>query len=154
MRDVMATQVFTTGPERALTDLATHPDASPSQRQKLYPVISPAGLLVGVATRRDVALAVAAADPAERQRAVSSVMRPPVVGYTDETLRHVADRMASTGLGAFPVVDRERPDRLCGLVSQLDLLRARERLLIEERHRERVLRPRFVPSGRRLHGSD
>ena len=154
VRDVMATDVVTTGPERPLMDLARHANAGPRQRQKLYPVISPTGLLVGVVARRDVAQAIVAADPAERQRAVSSVMRPPVVGYTDETLRHVADRMASTGLGAFPVVDREKPDRLCGLVSQLDLLRARERLLIEERHRERVLRPRFVPSGRLLRGSD
>ena len=153
VRDVMATNVLTTGPERPLTDLVSPADASLRQRQKLYPVISPAGLLVGVVTRRDVAQAIAAADPAEPQQAVSSVMRPPVVGYTDETLRHVADRMASTGLGAFPVVDRETPDRLCGLVSQVDLLRARERLLLEERHRERVFRPRLALSRRPRRGS-
>jgi CBS-domain-containing membrane protein len=42
----------------------------------------------------------------------------------------------------LPVTDREDHDRLVGLISQFDLLKAHERVLIEERHRERPLGPR------------
>jgi CBS-domain-containing membrane protein len=66
------------------------------------------------------------------------------VAYADETLRQLADRMAATRIGVMPVVRRDAPSSLCGMVSQFDLLRARERLLEEERHRERVLRLRRV----------
>jgi chloride channel protein, CIC family len=77
-------------------------------------------------------------------------MRAATVAYGDETLRSAADRMSSSGLGMLPVVERTDPTRLLGLVGQDALLRARDRLLIEERHRERVLRPRLVPHLGRL----
>jgi CBS domain containing-hemolysin-like protein len=51
--------------------------------------------------------------------------------------------MAETGLTRMPVVDRDEPDRLLGMISLTDLLRARTRDLEEERRRERVLRLRF-----------
>jgi CBS domain-containing protein len=70
----------------------------------------------------------------------------PIVAYPDEPLRVVAYRMANTGRTRFPVVTREAPNRLLGMVALTDLLRARERNLEEERTRERVLRLRwFVP---------
>jgi CBS domain-containing protein len=53
------------------------------------------------------------------------------------------ERMVETGLTRFPVVSREDPHRLSGIVSLSDLLRARRRTLAEERTRERVLRLRF-----------
>jgi CBS-domain-containing membrane protein len=79
-------------------------------------------------------------------------MRTPVVAYPDETLRAAAERMAATRLGVLPVVARDDGGELRGLVSQFDLLRARDRLLAEERHRERVLRLRVLPSIRRPGG--
>ena len=39
----------------------------------------------------------------------------------------------------MPVVDRTAPTRLVGLITQFDLLEARQKLLEEERHAERVL---------------
>jgi CBS domain-containing protein len=47
--------------------------------------------------------------------------------------------MADGKLGALPVVERGHPDQLRGLITQFDLLRARGRMLEEERHREQVL---------------
>jgi CIC family chloride channel protein len=70
-----------------------------------------------------------------------------MIAFADETLREVADRMVSSGHGALPVTDRENPQRLVGLVSQFDLLKAHERVLIEERHRERTLGPRRLAGG-------
>jgi hypothetical protein len=66
--------------------------------------------------------------------------------------QRLADRMAERGAGVMPVVSHEAPERLVGVVSQFELLRARERLLQEERHRERVLRVRTVPRGQAASG--
>jgi CBS domain-containing protein len=54
-------------------------------------------------------------------------------------LRVVVYRMAETGLTRFPVVDREDPGMLVGLISLRDLLKARVLNLEAERRRERVL---------------
>ena len=67
--------------------------------------------------------------------------------YPDEVLRSVADRMAGLGVGVIPVVDRGDPGRLVGLLTQFDLLMARQKLLEEERRAERVLLVRRVPDG-------
>ena len=48
-------------------------------------------------------------------------------------------RMLARDHGVLPVVNRDDPERLVGLVTQFDLLRAHERVLVEERHRERPL---------------
>jgi signal-transduction protein with cAMP-binding, CBS, and nucleotidyltransferase domain len=63
----------------------------------------------------------------------------PVTAYADEILRSVADRMAAQSVSVVVVVDRDDPLHFDGLVNQFDLLRAREKLLVEERHTERVL---------------
>jgi len=74
----------------------------------------------------------------------------PLVARPHETLREVADRMLATGHAVLPVVDGADPPRLVGRVSHLDLLQAHQRLLIEERHRERPLAPRLRGSVGRL----
>ncbi len=70
----------------------------------------------------------------------------PIVAYPDEPLRSVVYRMAETGYTRFPVVERDDPGKLVGMISLTDSLTARARNLEEERHRERVLHLRlFVP---------
>ena len=46
------------------------------------------------------------------------------VGYADEQVSHLADRMVLADLGRVPIVDRESL-RLVGLVARKDLLRIR-----------------------------
>ena len=75
---------------------------------------------------------------------VAIVHMPEEQADADETLRHIADRMAHDGHGVLPVVDPGDPLRLVGLVTQFDLLRAHERVLVEERHRARPLVPRAL----------
>jgi CBS domain-containing protein len=53
------------------------------------------------------------------------------------------ERMATTGLTRMPVVDPADTEKLVGLITLTDLLRARQRSLDEERVRERVLTVRF-----------
>ena len=80
---------------------------------------------------------VMSADPAP-----SSTAAPVVVAHADDTLRHVAYAMAEHGVTSMPVVERGRPDRRLGTVTLEQLLQGRLRDLHEERHSERVLRPR------------
>ena len=155
VREVMDTDVYTVEPDRPLASIyESLPEGSPERRQRLYPVVSSHSGLVGVLPWSAV---LAARDRPDAQ--VGEVMIGSLtVAYPDEILRSVADRMAALGIGVLPVVDRGDPHRLEGLVTQFDLLDARQKLLEEERHAERVLNLRRVaagpatPAGRQVRG--
>jgi CIC family chloride channel protein len=137
VREVMDTDVYTVDPDRDLNDLyRSLQEGSPQRRQRLYPVLDTEGTLLGLLPWSAVL------DAADQSRIVRDKMITDMtLAYPDEILRHVADRMATLQLGVLPVVDRTDPTRLDGLITQFDLLRARQKLLIEERHAERLLRP-------------
>lgn len=148
VREVMDTDVVTVAPGQRVGEIYDAlPEGSTQRRQRLYPVLGPGGL-AGVLPWS--AVLESKDDPA---RQVESVMIPPVaLAHPDEILRTVADRMAHGGFGVLPVVDRASPTRLVGLITQFDLLEARQKLLEEERHAERVLSLRRA--GARSNGSD
>src|SRR6185295_13348275 len=98
----------------------------------------PTGDLDGVITRKDLHRVQDRTLPL-----ADAIKRRVVTAFPDEPLRLVVYRMAETGLTRMPVVDREDPLKLLGIISLSDLLRARTRDLEEERHRERVLRLRL-----------
>jgi CIC family chloride channel protein len=149
VREVMDTDVYTVEPGRSLRELyRSLPEGSAERRQRLYPVLDENGDLVGVLPWSTVLAARASG------KDVAQVMiSPKAVAHPDEILRSVADRMAALGVGVLPVVDRADDRRLDGLVTQFDLLDARQKLLEEERHAERVLTMRRVradqPAARR-----
>jgi CIC family chloride channel protein len=139
--EVMETDVLTVEPDRPLAEVYDDlPEGSIGRRQRLYPTVDGTGRMTGVlpwsavlAAKEKVAVA------------VRDVMVPPAaVAYPDEILRNVADRMAGVGVGVLPVVDRADRSQLLGLVTEFDLLEARQKLLEEERHAERVLVMRRV----------
>ena len=136
VREVMDTDVVTVTPEQAVGEIyAALPEGSPGRRQRLYPVLDEDTALVGLLPWSVILEA--------RDRpglCVGAVMLSPVaLAHPDEVLRTVADRMVQHGLGVLPVVERADAARLVGLVTQFDLLQARQKLLEEERHAERVL---------------
>jgi chloride channel protein, CIC family len=70
---------------------------------------------------------------------LASVVRgKPVVASPDEPLRVIVHRMAETGITRFPVVERHS-QKLIGMVSLTDLLKARTLNLDAEQRCERVL---------------
>jgi H+/Cl- antiporter ClcA len=143
VREVMDTDVFTVDPARKLADLyRALGEGSSERRQRLYPVLDGADRLVGILPWSAV---LAAKDNAEDE-VHDSMIAPLALAYPDEILRSVADRMAALGLGVLPVVDRTDTGHLEGLLTEFDLLRARQKLLEEERHAERVLTLRRVKS--------
>lgn len=143
VREVMDTDVYTVEPDRPVADLyEALPEGSPERRQRLFPVLNASGAFVGV-----VPWSAVLAARSDGTRSVREIMiAPKAVAHADEILRGVADRMAALGLGVLPVVDRKDAHFLEGIVTQFDLLTAREKLLEEERHAERVLTLRRVRS--------
>lgn len=135
VREVMDTDVLSVAPEERLSELyAALPEGSPQRRQRLYPVLSDERL-VGVLPWS----AILEGKDAPSRTAGDAMLTPVGLAYPDEILRTIADRMAHVRLGVLPVVDRADATRFVGLVTQFDLLDARQKLLEEERKAERVL---------------
>ncbi len=140
VREVMDTDVFTVEPSRPLSDLyGALGEGSPERRQRLYPVLGSSGKLIGILPWSSVLAA-----RATGQNVWEAMLAPRAIAYPDEILRTVADRMAAQGIGVIPVVERTDIKCLRGLITQFDLLQARQKLLDEERHAERVLTLRRV----------
>jgi H+/Cl- antiporter ClcA len=141
VREVMETDIYSVEPTRTLAEVYDAlGEGTPERRQRLYPVLDAQGRLIGV-----LPWSVVLAGRADRNQIVGEAMiAPTAVAHPDEILRSVADRMAGLGLGVLPVVDRAGTGHLDGLVTQFNLLQARQKLLEEERRAERVLRLRRV----------
>jgi CBS domain-containing protein len=137
VREVMRTNVIALPHNISAENIAKKTHVSHGH-QHLYPVIGASDALEGVVTRKDLAR-VQLGTVAFRD----VVKRKVVTAYADEPLRLVVYRMAETGLTRMPVVDRDNPSKLLGMVSLTDLLRARTRDHEEEHRRERVLRLRI-----------
>jgi CBS domain-containing protein len=172
VREAMRTNIAALSDKISRQDLARllqpHRETQGTQLQRLYPVVDAEKHLKGVVTRKDL-LALqrslasgtsqstgndgAAAQSDERGSPpelmpLQLLFTKPVVAYPDEPLRAVVYRMAETGFTRMPVVERDDPAKLIGMISLNDLLKARVRSLEEERRRERVLRLRLVVPGR------
>ncbi|MFL5307476.1 MAG: chloride channel protein [Polyangia bacterium] len=83
-----------------------------------YPVVERDGRVIGVLTRRDL-LAPSAIGELRRL-----VRRPPVVVFTDSSLRQALDQMLTAGVGRLVVVERASPTRPVGILTRSDLLGA------------------------------
>jgi CIC family chloride channel protein len=144
VREVMRTNIVALPQNISMDDISRKVQSPTHGGQHLYPVLNASGALEGVITRKDLYRL------HDRTLSVQdAIKRRVVTAYPDEPLRLVVYRMAETGLTRMPVVERDNPSKLVGMVSLTDLLRARTRDLEEERRRERVLRLRFPLSKRR-----
>lgn len=153
VEDVMRTSITAFPADTTLAEMRQTVEHENRRGQRVYPVIDENRTLVGVFTRRDMAKIMANIEPSEagRMRLRDVIGKEPVVAYTDEPLRFVVNRMATTTLTRFPVVKRGAEPELLGMVAIDDLLKARELSLEEEQTRERVLRLR-IPASLRWHG--
>jgi H+/Cl- antiporter ClcA len=140
-REVMRTNIAALPADATLHTLRDSLRVDPATRpQQLFPVIDEDRRLLGVVTRF---MLQELADRHSGDPAVSldSIRyNNPTVTYPDEPLRLVVQRMAETGLTRFPVVESESVNRLVGMISLDDLLKARALNLEAERRRERIMR--------------
>jgi CIC family chloride channel protein len=161
VRDVMQTDVVqfrtsTSLAEAAATFVIDHRQRRNQQgRQRLYPLLDADDHLVGVLTRRDMLDAALSGDEVPAAATVDEVaVVTPTVAFSDLTLREAANLMAETGVTRMPVVRRDEPGGLLGLVTLPDLLAGRLLDLEEERVTTRVLHLRLrFPRRRELEES-
>ncbi|HEY8516119.1 MAG TPA: chloride channel protein [Candidatus Binatia bacterium] len=140
VRDVASNPVVTLDADATVADvkhwLRSH---TPPTTHQGFPVTAADGRLIGVLTRRDLFDGDdARADATRRIREL--VKRPPAVVHPDNSLREAADHMLRENVGRLPVVERERPHAVVGIVTRSDLLAAHRRRLDEESTVERPLR--------------
>ena len=101
-----------------------------------FPVLNESGTLVGVLTRRDI-LNVSRAG----MRTVADLVHRPVkFVYDDCTVRQAADHMANHHIGRLPVMSRETPPQLVGMVTRSDILSCYRKQLEENRPQAATIR--------------
>jgi CIC family chloride channel protein len=168
VREVMRTKIVALPADITEKQLAQSLGSVEKYRgQHLFPIVDAQDDLIGVVTRIDIQrllqnppegvssdskgngnsanLHTTSADALK----LSQLVKPhPVVAYPDDPMRIAVERMAASGFTRLPVVERENKQKLVGIVSLDDLLKARSRALNEERKRERILKIRFFRPGR------
>ncbi len=115
---------------------------SGSQHQG-YPVVDAAGHLVAFVTRKDLA------SLPEHLTLGDLDLRPPVVIFGDASLREAADLMAKRRIGRLPVVSREQPAIVSGMITRSDLVEAHAPRLRDHELAPGLLRRRSDRPGRR-----
>ncbi len=136
VRDVATRKVVTLRSDQSLAEVRQWiASGAGGTTHQGFPVLDPEGLLVGVLTRRDL---VANGD-ATVTTVSDLVRRAPVIVYDDQSLRDAADQMVLEKVGRLPVVKRDSPRELVGIVSRSDLLAAHAPRL-DAAHRARRVR--------------
>jgi chloride channel protein, CIC family len=148
VREVMRTKVVVLPAASTLGEIWHSLRVDHRQEQRLLPVVSTEGQLVGVVTRGDISERMEQNGDAALKCPIRDLVRTGAVeAYPDEPLRVVVYRMVEKSCTRMPVVDRATR-RFLGLVSLNDLLKARSRHLEEESRRERSLKFKFFPPGK------
>lgn len=112
-RDIMRKRVLTVRPETTLRELIC---LLAARGVSGAPVVGPAGDLIGMVSRTDLALR------RDSDAAVTSVMTPWVISFEEDTeLKEVARQMLAKRIHRV-VVTRE--GRLCGIITSMDMMRA------------------------------
>ncbi len=139
VQEIMATPVDTLPADMPVAEVVkffTTPDSP--RRHKSYPVVDASDRVVGLVSRTD-ALAWMMDGHRSGTLAEQLAGRNLVVGYEDEIVGVIADRMAETQMGRIPILRRE-DSTIAGLVARRDILRVRATVNSEERDREALIR--------------
>jgi CIC family chloride channel protein len=87
-----------------------------------FPVLDDEGRLTGMVTRKDINRALGKGSFGTEVREVMS--GDLTIGYPSETLKAGLHKMAEKNIGRLPVVERDDPDHLVGLITRKSLIKA------------------------------
>jgi H+/Cl- antiporter ClcA len=110
----------------------------PGTRHQGFPILDPdTRLLLGVLTRRNLLNP----DVRAEKKLGELLERRPSIVYDDCTLRDAADHMVNHDIGRLPVVRRDKPGVVIGMITRSDLLGAHRKRLNEHRESQPSLWP-------------
>jgi H+/Cl- antiporter ClcA/CBS domain-containing protein len=123
---------------------------TPEASHQGYPIQDDSGFLVGVLTRRNLL------DPKEPPETTlgDMIRRFPSIVYDDCTLREAADHMVNHEVGRLPVVARNNPSQVVGMITRSDLLSAHRKRIKESSEAHATLRLRDLLHRNRGDSSD
>ena len=104
-------------------------------RRYAWPLVDPAGTLVGIVTRGDLVRARERENDSQLT-ALEAGSADLVVTFPDELLDQAIDKMARNDIGRLPVVDRDDPSRLLGYLGRTGIAAGWRYLLEEEQVRD------------------
>lgn len=116
VRDIASSPVITVQEDDSPSQLLSRLGQNASHQG--FPVVNAQGHLTGLVTVRNLHRGVE-----QGAATVGQIMAAPVkFVYDDCTVRQAADHMVNHGIGRLPVVSREQPTQLVGIVTRSDLL--------------------------------
>lgn len=128
VREIACTQLTTLSTDQTVSEVRRwFAEESTEARHQGYPIVNSAGYLVGVLTRRDVFHA----DLLPDAKLKDILRQPPRFVYEDCSARQAADHMTNHDIGRLPVLTREVPPRLVGIVTRSDILSGYRRRMEE-----------------------
>jgi chloride channel protein, CIC family len=113
---------------------------APGSMHHGFPVVDQRERLIGLINQRDLL----EPDQPDSKRVGELVRGPFVVSFKDNSLRQAIDLMAKEGLGRVPVVERENPQKLAGILSDSDVRSAIRAWLEESEQAKQTLRWRAL----------
>jgi CIC family chloride channel protein len=139
VREAMTGDVDTVPADMALPELER---AFIESHHHGFPVLDGRGELYGVVTIQDLERAKDRAN-FETLKVWAIATRSPLTAYPDEPVWAALKRLGTRDVGRLPVVDRDNPRRLVGMVRRSDIIHAYQRAILrrqELQHRSQQLR--------------
>ena len=103
-----------------------------------FPVVDDEGRLVGIVTLTDVEAA--PADTIVDLKVGDIASTELLVAYPDQSLHEALFRLGAKDIGRIPVVDRDNPEQLLGILRRSDIIKAYRNKLVEDSQSERGYR--------------
>ena len=141
VREVASSQVVSLQANQTLGEIRSWiAQRGPGSTHHGFPVVDQRQRLVGLISQRDL---LDLREP-DSKRVGELVRGPFVVTFKDNSLRQAIDLMAREGLGRVPVVERDNPGKLDGILSDSDVRSAIRAWLEESEEAKQTLRWRAL----------
>lgn len=145
MQGITVGEAMTPDPETVFlnTSLRELADRFATSHYHGYPVLDEEGRLCGVVTLQDLERVTQDGQRPPGAMVAHICTRNPLVAYPDEPLWAALKRIGSRDIGRLPVVSREDPTKLVGLIRGNDIIRAYNKAIarrVELQHRSERLR--------------
>jgi chloride channel protein, CIC family len=105
-------------------------------KAEAFPVVNDNGALAGIVRARTVLHS----DPAIAENTIKTIIKnKPVTIYPDNILRIAVDIMVNEDIDLLPVVERENPEKILGIITHKDIMSAYRQSLDENHFKTRSL---------------